>query len=78
MAFEQVLAAQGRVKSGRRVDGVDTRGAVVASGVSKSSGHASLDTAALNAIRRCSFKPGMQDGKAVQARTNVQYVWTLN
>ena len=56
---------------------VDTRGAVVASGVSKSSGYASLDTAALNAIRRCSFKPGMQNGKAVRARTNVQYVWTL-
>ena len=56
---------------------VDTRGVVVASGVTRSSGHASLDTAALNAIRLCSFKPGMQDGKAVQARTHVQYVWTL-
>lgn len=56
---------------------VDTRGAVIASGISKSSGYPSLDTAALNAIRRCSFKPGMQNGKAVQARTNVQYVWTL-
>lgn len=56
---------------------VDTGGRVVASRITKSSGYASLDTAALDAIRLCSFKPGTRNGQAVQARTHVQYVWTL-
>ena len=56
---------------------IDTRGQVVGSGIARSSGYASLDTAALNAIHKCTFKPGMQNGKAVRARAKVQYVWTL-
>jgi D-alanyl-D-alanine endopeptidase (penicillin-binding protein 7) len=57
--------------------GVDVRGRVVDSGVIRSSGYPSLDAAALDAIKLCSFRPGTQDGKAVAARTRVQYVWVL-
>ena len=56
---------------------IDAGGRVLHSVVARSSGYASMDAAALNAIKLCSFKPGMRDGQAVSTAMNVQYVWTL-
>ena len=56
---------------------VDRRGRVLHSGVTNSSGYPSLDAAALDAIKLCTFKPGMRDGKPATAPVRVQYVWTL-
>ncbi len=51
-------------------------GRVIESKIQKSSGFRSLDEAALTALAKCRFRPPMVDGKAVQAWTAVQYVWT--
>ncbi len=56
---------------------IDAHGRVAQAGVANSSGHPSLDTAALDAIRLCDFRPAMQNGRAVRAQMKVQYVWTL-
>ncbi|MET0267830.1 MAG: M56 family metallopeptidase [Duganella sp.] len=56
---------------------VGANGEVKDSGVVKSSGHADLDQAARTGIEKCSFKPGIKDGKPVEAWLMVQYVWTL-
>ena len=56
---------------------IDPHGRVVRSRVASSSGFASMDMAALNALRLCTFKPALQNGKAVQSPVQVQYVWTL-
>jgi len=44
----------------------------------ESSGFATLDEAARSALAQCSFQPAMENGKAVQQWTKVQYVWTLH
>ena len=46
--------------------------------VNSSSGSVPLDEAARLAIAKCSFKPAMKNGVAVQSWALVQYVWTLN
>jgi protein TonB len=47
--------------------------------VAGSSGHSSLDQAALQALSICKFKPAIgADGKPQQAWTSIRYVWTLN
>jgi D-alanyl-D-alanine endopeptidase (penicillin-binding protein 7) len=56
---------------------VDKDGSVRDSRVNQSSGYAPLDDAARTAIAKCSFKPAMENGVAVQAWTPVQYVWTF-
>jgi bla regulator protein BlaR1 len=56
---------------------IDPRGRIMRSSVTESSGYASMDSAALNAIRMCSFQPAMQNGKPVTAATHVQYTWVL-
>lgn len=56
---------------------VDTDGKVVESVVNGSSGHPVLDDAALEAIKLCTFRPGLKDGTPVRTWTQIQYVWTL-
>jgi D-alanyl-D-alanine endopeptidase (penicillin-binding protein 7) len=65
---------QGTVTLGFMVDG---RGAVLDSAVARSSGYPGLDEEARSALQKCSFKPGLKDGKPVSERVMVQYVWTL-
>lgn len=56
---------------------IGTDGRVVESKVLKSSGHRSLDEAALSALVMCRFKPPVTpEGQPVKAWTAVQYVWT--
>lgn len=52
-------------------------GTVADSHVSKSSGHQGLDNAALQALTLCKFRPAVHEGKPIQAKTYVQYIWTL-
>ena len=56
---------------------VDASGAVHEAKINKSSGHDPLDIAARDAIKLCTFKPAVKNGKAVKEWANVQYVWTL-
>jgi bla regulator protein BlaR1 len=56
---------------------IDSHGRIMRSAVSRSSGYASMDSAALNAIRLCSFQPAMQNGKPIASPMRIQYVWTL-
>jgi TonB family protein len=65
---------QGTVKLGFLVD---ENGRVKDSKVMESSGFASLDEAARSTLAQCSFQPALENGKAVQQWTKVQYVWTL-
>lgn len=55
--------------------GVD--GLVKDARVDKSSGYPQLDSAAKDAIRKCSFDPAFNDKGFVRSWTKVQYVWTL-
>lgn len=55
--------------------GVD--GTVQDTKVAKSSGNASLDQAAINALSKCRFKPAKVDGKPVEQWREVKYVWSL-
>lgn len=58
---------------------IGTDGRVVQSRVASSSGHTSLDAAALQALGQCKFKPAIgTDGKPQEAWTSISYVWTLN
>ncbi|HEY0061232.1 MAG TPA: energy transducer TonB [Telluria sp.] len=52
-------------------------GAVIDTGVEKSSGHPDLDEAARTAIKLCKFEPAIKKGKPVQEWLHMQYVWTL-
>ncbi|HAT32319.1 MAG TPA: ABC transporter substrate-binding protein [Janthinobacterium sp.] len=52
-------------------------GRVADSRIVKSSGFRELDKAAVNGISKCTFKPGMNDGKPEQAWMQMQYLWTL-
>ena len=47
---------------------VDASGAVISAEVSTSSGHAALDRAALDEVRRTVFQPAVQNGKPVPCR----------
>lgn len=54
-------------------------GKVVQSRVASTSGHTSLDNAALSALGQCKFRPALgTDGKPQEAWTSISYVWTLN
>lgn len=46
--------------------------------VKKSSGSRSLDRAAVTGLAKCKFNPGTQDGKPVQSKFVVDYVWKLD
>lgn len=58
---------------------IGANGSVVQSRVASSSGHTSLDDAALAALSQCKFRPATgADGKPQEAWTSISYVWTLN
>jgi protein TonB len=58
---------------------IDKNGNVAASRVQDSSGHASLDDAALRALAQCKFKPAIgADGNPQESWTSIRYVWQLN
>lgn len=56
---------------------VDSDGTVKTADVMMSSGHVLLDLAAQNAISRCTFVPGSEDGKVLPMKTELQYIWSL-
>ena len=56
--------------------GVD--GAVQDTKLVKSSGNASLDKAAIDALSKCHFKPVEADGKLVEHWQEVKYTWSLD
>jgi protein TonB len=57
---------------------IDETGLVVNAEVLSSSGHAVLDTAALQAIRRTVFEPARQAGKSVPFRLVIPVRFQLN
>jgi TonB family protein len=65
---------QGKVTMHYRI-AVD--GSVLESKLLKSSGFPLLDTAAVNALALCKFKPKTVDGKPVESWMVMHYVWTL-
>jgi protein TonB len=46
--------------------------------LAKSSGNASLDQAAINALSKCRFKPAEVDGKPVEQWQEVKYAWSID
>jgi protein TonB len=58
---------------------IAANGSVEQSRVAASSGHTSLDEAAVQALGQCRFKPAIgADGRPQEAWTSISYVWTLN
>ena len=58
---------------------IDTHGNVLSSRVESSSGHGSLDDAAIRALSQCRFKPAIgADGSPQESWTSIRYVWQLN
>jgi len=57
---------------------INETGQVENSKVLQSSGSSALDTAALNALSQCHFKPATEDGHAIAIRVTIPYVWRLN
>ncbi len=56
---------------------IDTDGQVLKSEISKSSGFDRLDEAARQALSKCKFRPGMENGRAIQSWSGIRYVWRL-
>ncbi len=56
---------------------VDGQGQVKDADVARSSGHRALDTAAVEAVRKCSFKPQSQQANAAGTWQEVKYVWSV-
>lgn len=57
---------------------IDADGRVTESSVTKSSGYASLDQAALRALSRCKFNPGIANGQRQRASLSLTYRWQLD
>ena len=57
---------------------IDESGTLVSAEVLTSSGHASLDRAALEAVRRTAFQPAVQRGKLVSCRLIIPIRFQLN
>lgn len=55
--------------------GIDGR--ALDSKVERSSGYRRLDEAARRALALCKFKPGTEDGKAVQSWARIEYQWKI-
>ena len=56
---------------------IDTDGRVKSSELQSSSGHQRLDEAAREALSLCRFKPGLSDGKPVEAWATLRYTWRM-
>ncbi len=56
---------------------IGNTGKVLNAVIRKSSGHPDLDQAARTGISKCTFKPGIQNGKPVRSPMQMQYVWVL-
>lgn len=56
---------------------VNPLGAVTAAGINRSSGHASLDGAALAAVRQWRFRPARRKGQAVASQVEVPITFRL-
>ena len=56
---------------------IDADGRVKSSEVQSSSGHQRLDDAARDALSLCRFKPGLSDGKPVEAWATLRYTWRM-
>lgn len=50
-------------------------GKVVESAVEKSTGFRRLDEAAIQGLSKCTFKPGLKDGFAVESWASIKYTW---
>ncbi|MBE1237368.1 energy transducer TonB [Phaeovibrio sulfidiphilus] len=57
---------------------IDASGRLVDRAVVVSSGHARLDTAALNGLARCRFAPATRNGVPEPGWVKLRYVWTLD
>lgn len=57
---------------------VTTDGAVADSQLEHTSGFPALDHAALTSLSHCRFRPARQDGRPVQAWTDIRYVWVTS
>ena len=53
-------------------------GKVKESAVEKSSGFKRLDEAARQGLSKCQFKPGTENGQAVEGWANIKYTWRLD
>lgn len=73
---DALLAEAAGVVTMRFLIGAD--GAVQEAKLVKSSGHASLDHAAIEALSKCRFKPAVVDGKLVEQWLQVKYTWSLD
>jgi len=51
---------------------------LIGASILKTSGYKNLDKATVNGLSRCKFKAAYRDGKPVQARFTVDYVWKLD
>jgi len=56
---------------------IDADGRVKSSEVQSSSGHKRLDEAARDSLSLCRFKPGLSDGRPVEAWATLRYTWVL-
>ncbi len=57
---------------------VGADGKVIESAVEKSSGFRRLDEAARQSLSKCTFKPGIKDGVAVESWASMKYTWGLS
>ena len=55
--------------------GVTVDGKTTSSAIVKSSGFRALDEAARDGLKLCPFQPAIKDGKPVQSKVKMQYVW---
>ena len=56
---------------------IGTDGSAIDGKVERSSGYRRLDEAARRALALCKFKPGTEEGKAVQSWARIEYQWKI-
>jgi periplasmic protein TonB len=57
---------------------IDVDGNALEGKVERSSGYRRLDDAARRALSLCKFKPGTENGKAVQSWARIEYLWKID